>query len=122
MKYLAIPLVLALAACGPEPTYKTTHVTGESKIVWLPPAKFPPVAGCKQRGVLAVVWSLEYQPDDWSYDGFRLRKDDISIWVANGDYGLEINGFTRLTQQCRALLFTATQRLAENRVAAGVLK
>lgn len=122
MKYLAIPLVLALAACGPEPTYKTTHVSGESKIVWHPPAKFLPVDGCKQRGVLAVVWSLEYQPDEWAYDGFRLKKDDISIWVANSDYGLEINGFTGLSPACRALLYRKTQQLAENRVSAEVVR
>ena len=123
MKKTIILLALTLAACSPEPEEQYRQPsTSEASIVFYPPAKFPTREGCNQRGVLAAVWSLENQPDDWSYDGFRLGKGDISIWVANDDYGLEINGFTGLTQQCRALLFTATQRLAENRVAAGVLK
>lgn len=122
MKYLAIPLILALAACGPEPIHAPSPANSEAGIVWYPPAQFSPVDGCKQRGVLAVVWSLEYQPDEWAYDGFRLKKDDISIWVANSDYGLEINGFTGLSPACRALLYRKTQQLAENRVSAEVVR
>jgi len=122
VKYLAIPLVLALAACGPEPIHAPSPANSEARVVFYPPPQFLPEAGCDQRGVLAVVWSLEYQPDDWTYDGFRLKKGDVSIWVANDNYGLEINGFTTLTPACRALLYKKTQKLAENRVSVEVLR
>jgi len=110
-KLAAISLALILAGCG------------DGRSATFQPA---PIADCDQRGVLATVWSLKQLSDHWSSDGYRLEKDDMSIWIANGADGLSIatsglfvgnGGFESFTGACRALLYGATQdwhaRMAE---------
>lgn len=81
------------------------------------------VDGCTQPVVLTTVASLEQRHDRWSMDDYRLRGDYVSIWIANGDYGLRISttdrgfsGFEGFTPECRRVLYRSVQKWNERAI------
>src|SRR3990167_7453382 len=73
------------------------------------PNPFP----CRNKSAVAVAQSLE-NPDDWEADTFHVtrKSDGLSIWYANGIYGLGIDrdGYAiphdgDLSLVCKALIF-----------------
>lgn len=81
------------------------------------------IAGCTDPAVTAIVYSLQNYPDSWERDTFKIRHDDdVSVWVGNEDYGLSLNMGSKdvmpdqyaMSDQCRAILYDATQTWTRN--------
>jgi len=80
---------------------------------------------CSDQTVVAVVYSLRTDPQSWTSDSYNLSYGNaVKIWVANEDYGLNIglgsdisNGAKYdMSDECRALLYSATQDWRTNYV------
>lgn len=81
------------------------------------------IGGCTDPAVTAIVYSIQTYPDGWERDTFKMwHDDDVSIWVANEDYGLSLNIGSQdvqpdqyvMSDQCRAVLYDATQTWTRN--------
>jgi len=73
---------------------------------------------CNDPSVSAVVYSIRTDPTSWSSDNYRMNHgDDVSVWIANGDYGLNIqlgknaspSDKNTMDDDCRQLLYQTTQ-------------
>ena len=70
---------------------------------------------CDDPVVSAVIYSLRTDPESWESDNVDLSHgNDVSIWIANADYGLNIKlgknappGMDRnnMSDDCRGLLY-----------------
>jgi hypothetical protein len=55
----------------------------------------PSQAGCNDQLTLKVAQNIQDHPDQWKADQWRMERDgglfgdDVSIWIANEDYGLD---------------------------------
>ena len=81
------------------------------------------IGGCTDPAVTAVVYSIDNYPDSWESDSFQMwHDDDVSVWTGNEDYGLSLTmGSSRaqpdqyvMNDQCRAVLYEATQEWLRN--------
>jgi hypothetical protein len=86
------------------------------------PKQLQAQSGCTDYNVLTIVSSLRQHPGEWSADDYHIYKDgwgsnDVYIWTANEDYGLDIarnkygsnTNHYPFSNQCRALLYKNVQ-------------
>lgn len=71
---------------------------------------------CRDAPVVAVIHSLKTEPFKWDTDLYTLTNKDVSVWVANEDYGLSITvggrakpDMYQLDDACRAELYSSIQ-------------
>ncbi len=83
------------------------------------PHKLPAtIENCSDGPTIAVVESLRRVPNEWETDNYRLsRGDEVSVWVANEDYGISISlgadakpdAYESMPDECKTLLYRETQ-------------
>lgn len=78
---------------------------------------------CNDPAISAVIYSIRTDPTSWSTDNYRMNHgDDISIWVGNSDYGLNIQlgkdaspvDKNTMDDDCRQVLYQTTQDWYKN--------
>jgi hypothetical protein len=83
----------------------------------------PMKEGCNDQLVLKVAKSIQDHPNEWEGDKYRMERDgglfgdDIKIWIANDEYGLDFLTSKKystegmkypFTDACRSYLYSVT--------------
>lgn len=115
-------IVLAISVVGSiyaAYTYKQYNATRDFRNAPLQ------IKGCTDPGVTAIAYSIQTNPNAWEADDYKMwHGDDASVWIANSDYGLSITlgksggpDQKEMSDECRAVLYDATQSWARVRIA-----
>lgn len=72
------------------------------------------IGACHDPSVAAVIYSIQQNPASWDMDRYSMwHSDDISVWIANEDYGLSLTIGSKtastndyqMSDECRSMLF-----------------
>lgn len=89
---LWIALTSATVAAGGAVVLSHHDATTKEAILAVPVVESP-YDGCTTCTLQArqIAWSLDNQTDQWASDPYRAHRRDVWIWIANNEYGMQVD-------------------------------